>query len=390
MPPLFFGTWLDVDLSSGQMEERELPDELFEELIGGAAMMSKLMADHNGECVSLGAGPLTGTPCPGASAAFAGIRRGDGSTAYSPVMLNAGLELKLTGFDFVLIHGRSEKPGYLWIRDGAADIVDGSSLPADDSWVVCSRIRSEQGDPRIQVISSSVGNCASLNYTGGWDNIGLGRAMNAMNLKGIAFRGMGEVELSEPEDFLSKASGQMVEEREKVGSKEGSNSLLPQESAARIRGVSRGMACFSCPYPCMSYAATDDPDYRQMLLMDQRSLAALTRLPGRDELIVKILMALHRRGMRFGDSVAKDTDSLDELVEKVAAIQTDEPDLEGLDTITEGTEPSAPVAAGYILGLCPRYIAAIGVDMDEYAELLSLGFGRSVTSDDIIRVAGRI
>lgn len=390
MAQMFFGTWLDIDLSSGQVEERELPDELIEELIGGAAVMSKLMADSGGECISLGTGPLTGTPCPGASAAFAGIRRGDGSFAYSPVMLNAGLELKLTGFDFILIHGRSEKPVYIWIRDQVTDIVDGSELPAGDSWGVCSKIRSGQGDPRIQVISSSIGECASLNYVGGWDHIGFGRRMREMNLKGVAFRGMGEVELSEPEEFLSKASELMSRERHKIGSREGVKSLLSQEAAARIRGISRNRSCFSCPYPCMSYAATGDPAYEQMLLMDQRSLAALAKIAGQDEQIVKALMGLHRRGMRAGNAIKDSSGTLEDLVNKVDSITADEADLNGLDTITEGTEPSDLIASGYILGICPRYLGAIGDKMEEYAELLSLGSGRSIAIEDIKKAAGRI
>ncbi|HDP96105.1 MAG TPA: hypothetical protein ENN25_00205 [Euryarchaeota archaeon] len=390
MPHLFFGTWLDIDLSSGQVEERDLPDELIGELIGGAAVMSKLMEDYSGECISLGTGPLTGTPCPGASAAFAGVRRGDGSTAYAPVMLNAGLELKLTGFDFILIHGRSERPVYIWMRDQVADIVNGSGLPAEDSWGVCSAIRKGQGDPRIQVISSSVGDCASLNFVSGWDGIGFGRSMSGMNLRGIAFRGMGELELSEPEDFLSKASELMSKEREKIGTREGVGSLLSPEAAARIRGIKRNRSCFSCPYPCMSYFATDDPAYERMLLMDQRSLAALAEMPGQDELIIEALMRLHRKGMCASDKIGETSGTIEDLVNEPVSKAAEEPQLNGLDNITKGVEPSDAISAGFILGICPRYLGVIGAEMEGYAELLSLGIGREISSEDIRKAAERL
>ena len=43
--------------------------------------------------------------------------------------LYAGMELKYSGFDYLVIKGQSEKPVYLWLHDGIADIQG-----AEDLW----------------------------------------------------------------------------------------------------------------------------------------------------------------------------------------------------------------------------------------------------------------
>ena len=384
---MFFGKALWVNLSDGRIEERDLPEELFAERIGGAAISSSLMNETKEGCISIGSGPLTGAPCPGGSAAIAGVCESDGSQRFAPILLNAGLEFKLSGFDFVVIEGKAESPVYLWIRDQVADIIKCEEWTEDDSWKTYSRVQSEQGDPRIQVLTSSMGDCASLGLTSGWDRIGLGTAMRSRKLKAIAFRGLGELEIEKPEEFLAKGSEMMRAAKNTIGNKAGITSLLKPEAASRIKGSTRNRACFSCPFPCLSYAGTGTENPEQILLMDQISMTVLAQLPGSDDNLIRALARLHREGKCANEQLLKSELSLDEIANGSHPVpdNKDRPKKK-LDTITEGIEESEEIAAGYILGICPRYIGIMKPDLEQYCAMLSQGTGKEISKENILEL----
>jgi len=363
-PNLFHGKMLLVDLSDGTTEERDLEDDLFKRRIGGAPLLST-MTKKDG--ISLGCGPLTGTPCPGASMAVACVEK-DRRHRFAPVMLDAGLELKLSGFDVIVVEGRSETPVYLWIRDQVADLVRADKLADRDSWGAISAIRKEQGDQRIQVISSSKGPSASLSYVSGWDGIGFGGAMRDMNLRAIAVKGMSEAPVGNPEALLAKGSEMMKSSARLIGDRGGIASLLPQEAAKRLSGVGRNRACFSCPYPCMSYAESGDGSHPRFLLMDQKSIAHLSKTSGQEVDVVRKLAGLHRVGEQSWGAGANGT----------------------YETMTDGVGEYDLIAAGYVLGICPRFLGLIQAPLSSYCELLGIGLGEPVAKDSILALGNSL
>ena len=62
------------------------------------------------------------------------------------------MELKYSGFDYIVIKGSSDKPVYLWIHDGIVDIEDAEELWGKDTWAVTDHVRDIMGDNLIQVI----------------------------------------------------------------------------------------------------------------------------------------------------------------------------------------------------------------------------------------------
>lgn len=386
MPNLFFGKALKVNLEDGSVDELEIEDCEYDRLIGGAPMLSSLMSDAKGECMGLGAGPLTGSPCPGASAGIAAARGTDGRPRFVPILINGGVELKLSGFDFVTVEGRSDRLSYLWIRDGVADIVECDEMSGEDSWRSCELIRENQGDQRIQVISSSEGDSASLNFTSGWDGIGLGGLMRRLNLRAVALRGMGEVEIADPDGYMHSCLRLMDDARSSVGGREGISDLLGQNSAAQLKGVGRARACFSCPYPCMSYIETGDARHPKMLLLDQRNLSRLLGMQGADDRVVETLMRLHRKGGCIGAHA----DSSAQVLEDGVSNQEDPGAEIMFDTITEGIDYTVTTVICYILGLCPRYVGVMRPDLNGYCSLLSEGVGHEVTMDAINALASEI
>lgn len=358
VPNLSHGRMLLVDLSDGTLEERELDDDLFKRKIGGAPLIAN-MAKKDG--ISIGCGPLTGTPCPGASMAMASIEK-DRMHRFAPIMLDAGLEFKLSGFDIIVIEGRSEKPVYLWIRDQVADLVSAERFEEKDCWGVISAIRKEQGDQRIQVVSCSKGPSASASFVSGWDGIGFGGAMRDMNLRAVAVRGMSEATIEDPLAFLAKSSEMMRSAARSIGDRSGIASLLPNEASARLKGTGRNRACFSCPYPCMSYADSGDAGHPQFLLMDQKSISSMSKTSGSDIDLVRKLASMHRVGEISWGSDSSAT----------------------YETMTDGVGEYDLIAAGYVLGICPRFLGLIQAPLSSYIELLGIGLGGAVSKESVL------
>jgi hypothetical protein len=371
---------LHVDLAQGTLEERDIDDDLYNRRIGGATLLSSLTPN---ESIGLASGPLTGLPCPGAGMAIACVEN-DRRHRFAPVLLNAGQELKLTGFDAVVVEGRSESPVYLWIRDEVADLVKADGLSGKDSWEVISAIRKEQGDQRVQVISSSKGPCASLDYVSGWDGIGFGAAIRDANLRAIAFRGMGEVSTASPEKVLQKSSELMKASGVLIGQRNGIGSLVSSEASMRIKGVRRSRACFSCPYPCMSYAETGDGAHPSMLLMDQISISRLARGTSQGDLTGP-LAKLHRNGFCPGSNTERPGASPDQLVDAIISGGAESANPNGtFDTMTEGVKENDLIAAGYVLGICPRFLGLIQPPLASYCELLCTASGREISKETVV------
>ena len=125
-----------IDLGSAEIVEEELDDGLVKERIGGAGITSYLYHQYEkDDPVVIGSGLLTGTLVPGAALAVMTAKSPrTGTLCHAPLTLYAGMELKYSGFDYLVIKGQSEKPVYLWLHDGIADIQGAEDLWGKDCW----------------------------------------------------------------------------------------------------------------------------------------------------------------------------------------------------------------------------------------------------------------
>ncbi len=202
-----------IDLASGEVTEEEFTDELCQEKIGGAGVNLALYKQYEAEePVVLGAGLFTGTMVPGSSLGLMTAKSPlTGTVVHTPLTQYAGMELKYSGFDYIVIKGTAAAPSYLWIHDGIADIEDASGLWGLDVWAACDKVRADMGDELIQVLGAGPAAekgsdlaCVMLNYWHGGDRFGLGKALAAKNLKLIAIRGLGLLEIAEDEEFVEQ------------------------------------------------------------------------------------------------------------------------------------------------------------------------------------------
>ncbi|MGC8658522.1 MAG: aldehyde ferredoxin oxidoreductase N-terminal domain-containing protein [Desulfomonilaceae bacterium] len=266
---------LIVNLESGEITEDELDDELVSRRIGGVGITSFLHETYRANNpIVLGTGLLTGTLFPGSALGIiSGTSPTSGRLVHSPFTLKAGMELKYTGFDYVVILGKADKPVFLWLHDGVADIQDASEIWGSDVWVTSDYIRRAMGDDLIQTLvvgqaaeSGSEAAQVCINYWGSGDCWGFGKLFGEKNLKAVALRGMGLLEISEPEDFVDQCFE--IFERIKQGAFAGKTgvqgifSAMGENEASEwiLPLVHRDSACYNTPYASNTFLyLTEDP-----------------------------------------------------------------------------------------------------------------------------------
>jgi len=213
------GKILRVDLSRRKITTIDTM-KYVPELIGGVGVAAMIAWEEIGPEVGpfdpenrlmIMVGPLTGTLASGAGRVEV---LGVAPQQHPPCFSRSGMgghwgpELKYAGFDGIIIQGRADKPVYLWVNDGDAEI-----LSADDIWglgtyATAKALRAVHGDKvrvvscgpagenlsRIAIIQTETENAAGQG--------GFGGVMGSKNLKAIAVRGTGGVKIAKPEEFL--------------------------------------------------------------------------------------------------------------------------------------------------------------------------------------------
>ncbi len=210
----YCGKMLFVDLTSGECQERDLPQETAEKFIGGYGIGAKVLFDMMKPGVdALGpeniigftTGPLTAT-----GALFGGRYT---IVCKSPVTggwndANSGgyfgAELKKAGFDAVFVSGSSSKPVYLWINDGAVEIKDAGHLWGKDVVDTEKTLKEELGDKKLRLATiGQAGEKLSLISAVMNDGHraagrgGCGAVMGSKNLKAVVVRGKGSIPVAD-------------------------------------------------------------------------------------------------------------------------------------------------------------------------------------------------
>jgi len=139
----YVGKLLRVDLTTGKIRYESIPEKILKEWIGGRGLgvyLALKEIDPKIDPFSAGnkayvvTGPLTGVngiPAPGRwvsvtkSPLTHTIHDSNSGGSFGP-------ELKFAGFDAIAIEGASEKPVYLWVRDGRAELRDATHLWGKD------------------------------------------------------------------------------------------------------------------------------------------------------------------------------------------------------------------------------------------------------------------
>ena len=209
------GKILNIDLSNSRVTERNTMDYA-ERFLGGRGIATRIYWEEVGPNVGafdpenrliLMSGPLGGTGVQGASR-FEAVGK-------SPMLMPEGFcygnlggffgpYLKRAGYDGIVISGRSEKPVYVWIHDGKAQILDAVLLWRKGVYDVREILKDTHGK-NVRFVTTGVAGenlCRSANLmtdNEGSATGGFGAVMGSKNLKAIAVLGTGNPLVANPE-----------------------------------------------------------------------------------------------------------------------------------------------------------------------------------------------
>ena len=419
MDAIYCGDTLIVDLPSGKTEEVGFGQEMLEENGPGLAAGLALYREHeDDDPLVIGSGLLTGTTAPSSSLGFVlGKSPLTGEPAVSPLSLFSGAEMKLSGFSMMVIKGDSPGPVYLWLHDGVADVLDAAGLWGRDTWVTTDAVRAEMGEHLVQVVSiGPAGESASklasysINYWGSGDTAALGARMGEKKLKAIALRGLGMLDAEEPPGFYGNGKELLAKAPAWNGLNKVGNGLGACDIDDWLKPlVHRYRSCFACPAACNTFVKyNESPSVMEstgveepgMLVTGAASAAWLLSGGWKAEQACRAMEAMARAGIdlirgarELAGSPLDDSGGIDNAVGGLSG--EEEAGWPGVERFSEGLfGPWVPPLVaedewllanqiGYVLGICPIYLLASGIETGGLFGLCSTAAGIELDSSTV-------
>lgn len=201
----YFGKFLKVDLTGRKIENFPISDDDLGLYVGGSTLAAKIIYDYVKPGMDplapenplvFAAGPFTGSNIPMVSrAAVCGITPGSGLWGEATTGGSFPSRLKGIGSDGILITGRADKPVYLLINAGDAEIKDAAHLWGKDTYETQELIDKEIGE-KASIACIGMGGERLINYAGivndegrAAGRCGLGALMGSKNLKAVVVSG---------------------------------------------------------------------------------------------------------------------------------------------------------------------------------------------------------
>jgi len=238
------GKILRVDLSSGRFTVEELPEALYRRYLGGEGLVAYWLAKevpprtdplgpHN--LLVFAVGVLTGHPVSGAGRNSVGAKSPlTGAFGTAEVGGWWGAELKRSGFDAILIQGRAERPVYLFVDDGRAELRDASRLTGRPTAEAQAAIRRELGDDVRVAQCGPAGErlvrfaCVINDLRHAAGRTGMGAVMGSKNLRAVAVRGGAAPQVADPERLreMARTMARRLTEEDKGFTESGTPGVL--------------------------------------------------------------------------------------------------------------------------------------------------------------------
>ena len=229
------GKILKINLTNGKItEEPTLPK--YRSFIGGLGIGYKVMWDEvppetdpydPENRIVFAIGPLVGSEAPGATRTivvskspqcYEHLLPSKTETSHSAFGGPFGPELKYSGYDAIVIWGKSDEPVYLYVHDDGAELRDADKLWGLGAIETGEKIKEELEDPNVQV--AAIGQAgeklvrfATIVHRGYGDHAagqgGFGAVMGSKKLKAIAVRserGMAALRIAKPKEFAKTCS----------------------------------------------------------------------------------------------------------------------------------------------------------------------------------------
>ncbi len=304
----YMGKILFVDLSKGELKDEVLDEKLCRDFIGGYGIGARIIysrqkagVDPLGPENILGfmTGPLTGTDTPFGSRYGVVVGKSPLTGGWGDANSGGdfGPYLKFAGYDGIFFTGASEKPVYLFIKDGKAELRDAAHLWGKDSFETEDMLKAELGE-KVRVASiGPAGEKLSLissimnNKGRAAGRSGVGAVMGSKKLKAVAVVGTAKVPVANSEEvsnlrkkYMAELKGPLVDLMRKfgtagftapsalsgdspvknwggVGTRDFPNASLISDVNV-INRLDKRYACYRCPIGCGGYMKAGIGEYK--------------------------------------------------------------------------------------------------------------------------------
>ncbi len=215
----YIGKVLWVNLSSGEIQVEKLDERLCRDFIGGYGIGARILYDRQTPGVNplgpenilgLITGPLTGTPAISATRYTAvGKSPLTGGWGDANAGGDFGTILKHSGYDGVFFTGISDKPVYLFIDNGRAELKSAVHLWGRDTYETEDSLHSEHGNDAAVASIGQAGERQSLisgiitKRGAAAGRSGLGAVMGSKKLKAIIVRGNQQIPIYDKETIMN-------------------------------------------------------------------------------------------------------------------------------------------------------------------------------------------
>jgi len=316
----YHGKLLVADLTKEKLTDEPLNEKYARDFLGSTGLAARYLYDMVDEktdplgpdnALILMPGLLNGTSGPSVSR-WGGATKSPYTGHYGDANASAwfGAELKNAGYDGIILKGKSDKPTYIYVKDGNAELKDATGLWGKDTYKTQAEIKKTYGDNRIQIACIGpasenlvlYGNIMT-EYGHSLGRAGLGCVMGSKKVKAIAVRGKMKLPMNDSEKFREVSRQAMTEVKESFFTQwmhEGGTAswvdsaiaygdgptnyytapTLPE--ATKISGAEQfekfqtdSTACYSCPIRCRKilkikegkylYDRVEGPEYETLI-----------------------------------------------------------------------------------------------------------------------------
>jgi len=214
------GYYLEIDLTTGNIEKVATDIKDTEDYLGGLGTNAKIMwervpadadAFSDDNILIFSAGLLCGTPAYGANRTI--ITSISPQTKLLAFSMTGGFfapELKQAGYDKIILKGRSPNWVYIYINNDKVELRDATHLLGKSTYETLEAIRDEINDPRAQGLAIGLAGenkvfFASIEtHRGSASRLGLGAVMGDKKVKAVVVRGTKDLSIAKPMEFMQE------------------------------------------------------------------------------------------------------------------------------------------------------------------------------------------
>jgi aldehyde:ferredoxin oxidoreductase len=308
----YMGKILFVNLSTGEINEEEPDESLYRDFVGGPGIGARILysrqkagVDALGPDNMLGfvTGPLTGTPA-NTGARYTVVCKSPLTGGWGDANSGGifGPTLKFAGYDAVFFTGIAEKPVYLFVDNGKAELRDAAHLWGKDAYETESVLRKELGKGTEVVCIGQAGeklsliSCIITEKGAAAGRSGVGAVMGSKNLKAVAAKGDQKVPIADT-DTANKLRREHVKTMRQPGAdgvsfierfhRYGTSSMAPRSAHSgdtpvknwagvgvvdfpdsaglsgdiAIANLDKRIACWHCPIGCQAGLKEGNGEY---------------------------------------------------------------------------------------------------------------------------------